>query len=170
MIKIINFGAIFLLIYYIKNVEEYTIQVSSYSTIANTMGSTMLNKIISYIQAFPTVWLVSLAILIAISLFIKSSLRYIGILIAILVLYISIQLISSELTLNCYTTLLFNTVQIYHPIPLESKLEYLQHEIVYCYSQLQPELLRYSLEELTEIKLRIESNVNDIYCFGMLWR
>jgi len=159
MIIIIIFGSILLLIYYSQHIREYSIQLSD-STMADTMAYTLLSKIISIIQAFPSVWLTGLGALILTSLFVNR-VRYIRILIAILVLYISIQLISSELTMNS-STLLFNSIEIYHPIPLESKLGYIQEEIVYCYSQLP--LSQFSLEELTDIKLRIEQKINIIYC------
>jgi len=67
----------------------------------------MVSKIINLLQVNATVWLVGLAILIFVYLF-TSRLRYIALGISILVYYVSISLISSELTLNS-STIVFNT-------------------------------------------------------------
>lgn len=154
MIKTINIGAILLLIYYYNNIDQYLIQVYEHSRVSRTVVG-----ILSSIPR-PGIWLLVIMLVILVSLFIKTRWKYIGHILAVIVVDISIALILSELALESFTP--YYIFEIYHPISIETKLEYLQKEIVYCYSQIFPELVKYSIDDLNIIKTNIENRIDTI--------
>jgi hypothetical protein len=155
MIKTINIGAILLLIYFYKHIDQYSIQVYESSTVSMT--------VVDILHAIPRpgIWLLATILVILGSLFIKTRWKYVGYTIALLVVDISFALILSELALESYTP--YYILQVYHPISLETKLDYLQNEVIYCYSQILPELAKYSIDELNLIKDHLESKLNTTY-------
>jgi hypothetical protein len=118
MIKTINVGAILLLIYFYKHVDQYSIQVYESSRVSRTVVG-----ILSAIPR-PGIWLLTLILVILVSLFTQTRWKYIGYTIALLVVDMSIALILSELALESYTP--YYILQVYHPIPIEIKLDYLR--------------------------------------------
>jgi len=144
MIKTINIGAILLLIYFYKHIDQYVIQVNESSRVSRAVVG-ILNTI-----SMPYLRLLVLMLVILVSLFIKSKWKYIGYAIALIVVDISTALILSDLALESYTP--YYVIQIYHPIPLETKLNYLQSEVIYYYSQILPKISKYSIDELNLIK------------------
>jgi hypothetical protein len=56
---------------------------------------------------------------------------------------------------------------IYHPIPIETKLLYLDKEIAYCYSEIIEELSSYSYEQLIIIKTYIENSIKETFVLLM---
>jgi hypothetical protein len=64
----------------------------------------------------------------------------------------------SELALETVTE--FRFFNIFHSIPLSIKLTYLNSEVLQRYIEISPQIAKYSIEELFDIKTHIESSVD----------
>lgn len=102
-------------------------------------------------------------IVLFISLWVQGLMKYIGYALAVIVYDLSIALILSDLSMEAYTN--YYILEIYHPIAIETKLTYLNDELVYCYSQLTDILSKYSPDELRCIANHIETSLNLHYFF-----
>jgi hypothetical protein len=159
MLYTINIGAILILLYTYKHMGEFSLQVTENSTISRTVVS-----ILTSIPK-PSLMIITLMLIILISLWTKSKWRYLGYGIATIILDIGLQIGLSELALEPLTK--YYVLAIYHPIPIETKLIYLEKEIAYCYSQIIEELSAYSYEQLANIKTYIENNINETFVLIM---
>jgi hypothetical protein len=125
--SIMMLTAIMLLIYFITNIDSYSVAINEEVRISRT-----LVNIINYIP-YPNVLLIILLIFLIWCLCIKSGIKkFIGYIVSVIIIDVSIAVTMSDLMLENNTSLYL--INIHHVMPIQARLDYLYLELLECYN------------------------------------
>jgi hypothetical protein len=150
--------AILIIISILVNINSYSLEINESVKISR--------KVVEIMGYMPqSSWLlIILIICLLYSIYRKGIYRIIGYMISLVIIEIGIELAISELMLENVTNLYL--VNIHHVIPLETRLDYLNLEMIECYKQstLLNTLVNTKLENIAKY---IETNVDMLRLNGM---